>query len=192
MVAGRWRAAALAAFAILATLTMSGCGGRSTASTSDRCSRHATPATTSSTARFGHLRIEVPQDWYATQACFNASGTSVPLGYLTTQHPIAQCRIRSAGAQGHESCGDPVGRLGEQDVLVSVNQEASRVPEAVPIADVARADLQSHRDNGSSDERYVMTEHLRTPDGYITIAATCGSRERTTVRRILRSVRYVA
>lgn len=181
--------ACLVALLAAIALSASGCSRQSAAATSDKCSRAATPATSNTaTATFGDVRIKVPKSWFATPACFITSGTSVPLGYLTTQHPIAQCREGRPGSQGHESCGDPVDQLGEQDVLVRVMQEASPT-RAIPIGKIAGTRLQSRDDSSGDGERCVITEQLRTRHEFITIVALFGSQERGTVLRILRTVK---
>jgi len=81
----------------------------------DPCSRHAKRVTERS-ARISVQKsvFEVPSPWYYVPVCFTTAAIVQPMGYFTTQHPVAQCRPASVGG----GCGAPVDRLGPDDGLI--------------------------------------------------------------------------
>jgi hypothetical protein len=114
------RTVVFAVLALLCSLAVSGCSGHQSKAVGDHCSRAATQATaTTAPSTFDHLAMHVPVGWYPVKVCFQTGISVVPLGYMTTQPPIAQCRSNSHGEYG---CGAPVDRLGDHSALVIVNE----------------------------------------------------------------------
>ena len=110
----------LAVLILACSLTVAGCSGHKSKALGDRCSRAATAATaTTPRSDFDHLALQVPVGWYPVKVCLTTAISVVPLGFLTTQPPIAQCRPDSHGNIG---CHAPIDRLGDNDALVSVNE----------------------------------------------------------------------
>ena len=117
--------AALSIAAIGLASCLMGCSNQvQAAPPMDKCSRSATPAPAGGdTRRFGSLTLRIPAGWYAVHVCFQSAGFENPLGYITTARPIAQCQAKGSpfavGTGG--GCGPPSGRLGRNDVLVTID-----------------------------------------------------------------------
>ena len=70
------------------------------------------------TATYAGLVLRPPTTWDSVGVDFNTAALDQPLGYLTNQPPVSECRPDSTG---HTSCGPPAARLGRAGVLVIVS-----------------------------------------------------------------------
>jgi hypothetical protein len=100
---------------VLVAFPLSSCGHDDEPS-ADRCSSRAKPASAGQSVTWSGIEFNVPVGWYPVDVCF-ATTLAMPLGYLTTQTPHAQC---------HENaCGAPVNHLGASDVEVLADQSST-------------------------------------------------------------------
>jgi hypothetical protein len=122
--------------------------------TSDKCSQLAKPAHAGQSVTWSGIKFRVPDGWYPVDVCF-ATGLAMPLGYLTTEAPHAQCHANT--------CGPPVDHLGENDVLVVAEQtSASLIARVHPNATVAGypAQIQTRTTGALGANRTVQTDVL--------------------------------
>jgi hypothetical protein len=128
----------VALLALTLGLALAGCSGKPPSQpVMDACAAEARPATvTSDVATFGRLRLRLPLGWYPVNPCqMNLSGFNVPLGFITTQPPVAQC---SPGRRpGEVGCGPPIRKLGDEDTLVEVETARVQAGDFRPNAAVA-------------------------------------------------------
>jgi hypothetical protein len=72
----------------------------------------------SGTATYGGLVLRPPTSWQSVGVEFTTAALVQPLGYLTNQSPVPECR---PDATGHTACGPPVAHLARAGVLVVIN-----------------------------------------------------------------------
>jgi hypothetical protein len=77
---------------------------------------HAKPAQAGERVNWSGIHFAVPVGWYPVRVCF-ATTLAMPVGYLTTQAPRAQCH--------GNTCGPPVSHLGDSDVVVVANRTST-------------------------------------------------------------------
>jgi hypothetical protein len=113
------------------------------------------------------------------KVCFNTGVLAFPLGYMTSAHPIAQCRAQTSG---QVSCGWlPTDRLKDNDAVVAITTApliSSFKRNAVIANRPAQVDTELQR-NVSTGSRYhisvlVQIGHQNTVrvDGYFGAAST--------------------
>lgn len=162
----------------------------------DRCGTVPQAAAAGRTARFDHVVLQVPQGWYAVDVCFTSAGAIVPLGYLTTQVPGAQCRHRPARPPGPVGCGPPVVELGSGDVVVvvSVSPPISRHPRADAVIAGCPALLDRHAPRRVAGSRTAVEAVVECPDApVVSVTAYLGAAadaERAAVLRMLHTATY--
>lgn len=74
--------------------------------------RHGAPAAGTRTATFGDLTVHYPVAWRRVPVTFISAGVEYPLGYLTSEPVVPECRA---------GCGPPVDGLHPGGVLVSIS-----------------------------------------------------------------------
>jgi hypothetical protein len=190
----------LTSVAVVALLAASGCtAGKPTALTgTGSCSRSLAPTTTrSSTATFDRVSLEVPKGWYSVPVCFRRGIGRSPLGYLTAQQPKAECRTEPQHPSA-TSCGAPVDRLGDHDVLVviSTTSTADVTPISVNTTIGGRpAQLQrAAATDGIAGATYAVKATVRIDRADVIVVtaylATDSARQRATIVHMLRTAKY--
>jgi hypothetical protein len=99
---------------VLVALPLSSCGRDKQAA--DKCAQQAKPARAGQTVTWSGIEFSVPVGWYPVRVCFHTM-LAMPVGYLTTGAPHAQC--------DGNTCGPPVDHLGESDVVVMAEQSTT-------------------------------------------------------------------
>lgn len=191
----------LTVIAMVSLFAASACtGGRPSpsAAPTDRCSSHAIPAPdTSTTARFERVLLHVPKGWYYVRVCFSTGALEYPLGYLTTQQPIAQCRPNPHSPSHHIGCGAPVEMLRDDNVLVVINSTFPP-PDFSPNSTIAGRPAHLERaasPGGMAGATNTIKATIKLKGGnFIEIYAYIRARnpgQRDTVLRMLRTATYI-